>query len=124
MVKTLSLMILILAMIISAGLSYCADLKWDASTGDVEGYNVYFNSGEDEFHKDVGNVTEVLDIDTSLNLYPGKIYTATVKAYNAKGESDPSNSVEYTSPKYIPPDDVLPPVIIVLPESITIRFEQ
>ena len=115
--------ILIIMMVLSAIISYAADLKWDASTGEVVGYNVYFTTGSDTFRKNVGNVIEVLDIDKILNLYPGKEYTFTVTAHNLIGESETSNAVNYTAAEYVPPDDNLPPVIIIIPGPVTIIVE-
>ena len=102
-----------------------ANLRWDSSEGDVDGYIVYYGtSGEGEYTENinVGNVMEVLDIDNTLHLHPGETYTAIVRAYNDKGESGPSNSVEYTAPAFTPPDDKLPPIIITLPGPVTITI--
>ena len=95
-----------------------ADLKWDASTGDVKGYNVYFFSASESYNKDVGDVTTVSGIDNELNLLPGETYTFHVTAYNSKGESGISNTVEYTAKEYIPPEDNLPPIIIEIPPTV------
>lgn len=73
-----------------------AELRWDPSTGQVDGYRVFYwetDAPEAEWSKDVGAATSVnLDL---LYLDLGKSYTFEVRAYNAAGHSGPSNQVEY-----------------------------
>lgn len=98
-------------LIFVAGTSQAATLRWDASTGTVDGYTVYFTDGTNTYNYDAGTATEVVDIDTTLNLVYGTTYTFIVRAYNSVGESGDSNSASYTTdpaPVYNPPVDSLP----------------
>ena len=100
--KKLFLVLLFMMFTVSA---YSANLAWDASTGQVDGYNVYFTDGTESFNADVGNVVLVEDIDNTFNLNPGKTYIFTVTAYNIMGESGLSNSASYdTADSYTPPE--------------------
>ena len=99
------------------------NLRWDASTGEVDGYNIYFTDITDDFNYDAGNATEVLDIVNTLNLHPGTTYTFTATAYNQMGESAESNSATYTTPDvYAPPGDNIP-IRLTRPSLITIIVE-
>ena len=103
------LLLAFLLVLFTAIPALAASLVWDASTGQVDGYIVYFGptSGDHaQFHYDVGTPT-TCDIDL-LNLVPGTEYTFTVRAYNSAGESGDSNAVTYTRPAYSPPANVLP----------------
>jgi hypothetical protein len=112
----LFIIIVILAMVGAVG---AADLKWNTSTGQVDGYTVYFNG----FDYNAGLDTEVLDIDDTLNLHPTTTYTFTVTAWNIMGESGPSNTAEYTTADvYVPPVNNLP-IRISKPSIITIIIE-
>ena len=88
-------LLIILSILVMAVSVNAANLKWDASTGQVDGYTVYFTDGTDNYVHDAGNLTEVPDIDSTLNLAPAKTYTFYVTAWNLMGESDPSNTAEY-----------------------------
>ena len=97
--------------------AYGATLRWDASTG-ADGYTLYFNGFTYN-----ATETEVVDIDTTLNLHPATTYTFTVTAYNQMGESDHSNSIQYTTADgYTPPDNQLP-ITVTRPTTITITIE-
>lgn len=110
---------LILAMTVSV---HAATLKWDASTG-AEGYNVYFSNGVDNFNYNAGNVTEVADIDNTLNLNYGQAYVFQVTGYNDAGESGLSNEANYNSPLiYTPPGNIIP-IKVNRPSIITIIVE-
>lgn len=102
-----------------------AGLQWNAASGTVAGYNVYFGPSEVGFvnYKDVGNVTEIQDIVSEFHLAPGKDYSFTVKAYNAAGESGGSNIATYSVPAYTPPEDNIPAQVIVIPGPVTITIE-
>ena len=94
--------------------AFAASLVWDASTGQVNGYIVYFGptSGDHaQYHYDNGTDTSC-DM-SNLNLVPGIDYTFTVRAWNTAGESGDSNSVTYTVPAYSPPANVLPTAVDV-----------
>lgn len=113
----------ILIFMFCAGIANAASLKWNASTGVVDGYNVYFSSEGIDYNKDVGNVIEIQNIDSELNLYPGKEYIFTVTAYNVMGESEPSNTASYNVPMYSVPGDNLPATVIIIPGPVTIIVE-
>ncbi len=86
---------------------YANDLKWDASTGDVSGYTIYYglSSGSYPFSEDVGNVTQY-SLD-NFSLSEGTTYYFMVRAYNASGESGDSNVTTYAVPSL---GDTTPPL--------------
>ena len=108
--KKLMMVLMILAMAVSV---QAATLKWDASTGDVDGYTAYW-TGTASGNKTT-TATEI-DIDT-LNLLPGT-YTFIVKAHNVLGESGPSNEALYTMDAYAPPGDNVAPVTLTIPNAV------
>ena len=86
--------------------AFGASLVWDASTGTVDGYIIYYTDGTNQYNYNNG---QSLSCDLSnLNLAPGVEYTFTVRAYNAAGESGDSNSITYTREPFVPPANVLP----------------
>ena len=87
--------------------SSAATLVWDASSGTVDGYRVYWstNSSEQSNSTDVGNVTQY-DL-SKLPLLEGVTYYLGVSAYNAAGESQPCTPVTFTPGDNTPP---LPPI--------------
>ncbi len=117
--KRLLLILVILAMAVTVN---AADLRFEASIG-ADGYNAYWGTvpGEYPNNLDLGDVTEVLDIENTFELNPGTTYFI-VKAYNAVGESDASNVAEYAITIYEPPADNLP-IKITRPATITIIIE-
>ena len=120
MKKLIVLLILVMAVSVSAE---PVNLRWDASTGEVDGYNIYFTGGAESFNYDAGDATEVLDIVDTLNLHPGTTYTFTATAYNQMGESEQSNSATYTTADvYAPPGDNIP-IRLTRPSVITIIVE-
>ncbi len=78
-------------------------LVWGASSGDVQGYRIYYGTtqGQYESSKDIGDMTQCSLFD--LPLQEGSTYYFIVKAYNAAGESDPSNEVQWVVPDTSPP---------------------
>jgi len=85
---------------------HAADLVWNASTGDVSGYRIYYGTsqGNYPFNEDVGDVTQY-DL-SNLSLSEGSTYYFVVRAYNASGESGNSNVTSYSVPD---PGDTTPP---------------
>ena len=81
-------------------------LKWDASTGDVSGYTIYYglSQGNYSFSEDVGNVTQYSLSNFSLS--EGTTYYFVVRAYNASGESGNSNVTTFSVPDSV---DTTPP---------------
>jgi len=104
-------------------LSYSSTLTWDACTN-ATGYNIYFTDGENNYNYNNSNQTVCPDIDTTLNLPYGVEVTFHVTAYNLSGESGPSNTVTYTRAAYVPPENSLPPIVIVIPGPVTITIGQ
>ena len=100
-------------------LSLGANLQWDACTGAL-GYNIYFTDGVSTYNYNNRNQTVCTDIDNTLNLPYDVELTFYVTAYNSTGESGESNRVTYTRAAYVPPEDSLPPVVIVIPGPVTI----
>ena len=106
-----------------SGSGQAENLIWDASTGNVTGYIVYYSDSIVTYNKNVGNVLIVEDIQGSLNLMPGNTYTFTVRAYNDFGISGESNSVDWTVDLYIPPTDnlIVENDPLTVPENININ---
>jgi fibronectin type 3 domain-containing protein len=88
-------------------------LSWDAVTGDVTGYKIYYgtSSGSYFYSKDAGNVTQYPL--ANLFLEEGTTYYFVVRAYNASGESESSNETSYAVPS---PGDTTPPLA---PQGLT-----
>src|SRR4030042_329650 len=78
-------------------------LTWDASTGTVTGYRIYYGTSSGNYTgiEEAGSVT--LYPLSNLPLAEEATYYFVVKAYNAAGESDPSNEVTYYCPDSTPP---------------------
>jgi len=115
--------LLVLMLVLITSLASAATLKFDASTGDVTGYIVYYTDGAETWSQDIGNITE-----TNMSIFgldPGTEYTFHVTAYNALGESGPSNTATYTRPVYAPETNPRP-FTLVIPGSpqIIINFGQ
>ncbi|MFZ0448420.1 MAG: fibronectin type III domain-containing protein [Desulfatiglandaceae bacterium] len=105
------LMILLLALFVFVWLAPTMvmaepTLAWDASSGDVTGYRIYFGQtqGSHPNSKDVGNVTQYLL--SRLMLEENKTYYFVARAYNGAGESGDSNEVSWLVPDMTAP---LPP---------------
>jgi hypothetical protein len=99
-------LILTLTVLISMKSVYAKDLIWEASSGDVAGYKIFYGTSVNDYSSviDVGNTLQY-SLD-SIPLAEGKTYYFIVKAYNSKGESAESNSISYTLGDATPP---LPP---------------
>ncbi len=108
-------------MFISCSIVNAASLQWDAPiSGNVEGYIVYYSSPDGDFNKNVGNVVQVDNIKNEFNLHPGTLYSFYVTAYNISGESGKSNTINFTSPVFVPIEDILPSTTIIIPGTVTI----
>jgi predicted phage tail protein len=73
-------------------------LAWDASSGEVTGYRIYYGTTQGTYNqnKDVGNVTQYSL--SSLPLTEKQTYFFVARAYNSAGESGNSNVVNWTAP--------------------------
>lgn len=93
-------------------------LKWDAVSGDVDGYVVYYSDNVGgSFQKDVNTGTEISLND--LNVAVGIPYVYNVTAYNHVGESAWSNPVDFTRPEFIPGEGNLPTIVITIPNGVS-----
>jgi len=99
---------IILALVILAWLTpgaVFADprLVWDASSGDVTGYRVYYglSQGSHPNSQSVGNVTECPL--SGLSLEESRTYYFVVRAYNGAGESGDSNEISWLVLDRTPP---------------------
>ena len=99
--KVAFMTILFLCAVVS--LVSAADLVWDASSGTVDGYKVYYGTNASNPSKsvNVGNKTQY-DID-KLPLAENTQYYFCVTAYNTAGESNPCPPVAYTPADTTPP---------------------
>ena len=103
--KILILGLLAFFTMISAGSA--ATLEWNASSGTVDGYKVYYgtSSSNPSNTVDVGDTTQY-NID-ALPLSENTQYYFCVSAYNTAGESAPCAPVAFTPADTTPPT---PPV--------------
>ncbi len=97
---------LIFLLVSVSGASAGPMLAWEASSGEVTGYRVYYGTDQGTYtqNKDVGNVTQYGL--SSLPLTEKQTYFFVARAYNTAGESGDSNVVSWTVPDYTAP---LPP---------------
>ncbi len=96
--------IMIVVLLLSVYSAYAGTmLTWDASTGTVTGYRIYYgiSSGNYTGIEEAGNVTQYSL--TNLPLQEETTYYFVVRAYNDAGESEPSNEVTYYCPDSTPP---------------------
>ena len=78
-------------------------LVWSPSSGNVDGYNVYYGTspGDQSSSVDAGNATQY-DLN-NLPLSEGVTYYICVSAYNTAGESPPCPPVVFTPGDSTPP---------------------
>jgi hypothetical protein len=97
-------MVVVAVLLLTSASAYSATLRWNASSGEVTGYKVYYgtSSSSPSSSVNVGNVLEY-SLD-KLALKEMTQYYFSVSAYNAAGESSRCNPVAYT------PADATPPV--------------
>ena len=102
-IYTKTIILMLIMVFIAISVSSAATLVWDASTGTVDGYNVYYGTSATNPSEsvNVGNVTQY-SID-SLPLSENVQYYFCVSAYNTAGESDPCAPVAYTPADTTPP---------------------
>lgn len=103
---TIILALVILAWLTPGAVFADPRLVWDASSGDVTGYRVYYglSQGSHPNSQSVGSVTECPL--SSLPLEEKKTYYFVTRAYNGAGESGDSNEVSWFVPDNTAP---LPP---------------
>ena len=85
-------------------------LVWDASSGDVTGYRIYYGTNQQSLseNRDVGNVTEYPLYQ--MPLQEKETYFFVARAYNTAGESGDSNMVSWLVPDNtapVPPQGVI-----------------
>jgi len=121
-------LLLVLAIVLITSIVNAASLVWDASTGNVNGYVVYYTLTENVDDpqeawnsKKIEQGVMVENIRATLNLNAGSEYFFYVTAYNDAGQSGKSNTVTYVVPKYIPPEDSVLEQTIVIPGVVTIK---
>ena len=97
-------------------------IKWDAPTGTVKGYIIYYTDGTTEWSELSPTTMYPL---ANLLLDPGVEYTFTVTAYSDIGESARSNTAKYTPPAiFTPITNPKESIIIKIPGPVTIVVEQ
>jgi len=85
--------VLTIAFIIFLGISHpaiCADLTWSESSGEVDGYRIYYGTSSES----LTDFVESWDTSYPLDFLPiigGETYYIAVTAYNSAGESSFSN---------------------------------
>jgi hypothetical protein len=106
--KNIIFFLVIFLLAISSNVSSAATtLAWNASSGVVTGYRIYYGTSQGNYplSVEVGNITQYPL--SNLSLQVGTTYYFIVKAYNDAGESGPSNEESYT---INPPPDTTPPL--------------
>jgi hypothetical protein len=88
-------------------------LAWDASSGEVTGYKIYYGTAQGALNQSqgVGNVTQY-PLLSLPSLTEKQTYFFAARAYNAAGESGNSNIVSWTVP-----DSTAP----MPPQGITVK---
>lgn len=109
-IYTKALIMVLIAVFSMISVSSGATLVWDASSGTVDGYNVYYgtSAANPSESVNIGNTTQY-SID-SLPLSENVQYYFSISAYNTAGESDRCTPVAYTPADTTPPQ---PPVGLV-----------
>jgi len=90
-------------LMVTMGAAHAATLSWNACSGEVTGYKVYYGTSASATNTSVtvGNVTSY-----SLNKLPLKentTYYFTVSAYNSAGEGAKCKAISYTMGDATPP---------------------
>ena len=119
--KKLNMILVAILVLLFATTLNATTLVWDASTGTVEGYVVYYGAGEmpasgADIDRDdpavgvynvAGNILRVENIETLFSIPPGASAWFAVAAWNAADESAPCDPVSFTRPGYAPRADRL-----------------
>ena len=120
--------VLLFVLLLCIGNANASRLKWDAveapqNVPPVLGYIVYYTDLEttETYNVNVGNVTEY-QLPGTLNIETGKQYRFYITVYNKDGESDPSNTADWTVPNWLPPVNKLPDIIINVPDSSRVNI--
>jgi len=119
--KRLLIVLFILVMAVSVN---AAELRWDTSTGIIDGYTIKWGNVEGEYpftHNVAKDITALKDIETVLKLAPGVKYWFAITAYNTANVSPDSNVVTYNREIYIPPENNYP-IEITRPTTVTITI--
>jgi hypothetical protein len=89
--------------IFMAGSAVAATISWAPSTGETSGYYLHYGTSAYSAIKkiNVGNKTQY-NLD-AIPLTSGKKYYFWVTAYNAAGESKPTQAIPYTRGDTTPP---------------------
>ena len=101
--KFLGIGILVLIMVAPFSAFASPFLQWDASTGEVTGYRVYYGTTQGGPYTGQYEVATTSCDIANLPLQENRTYYFVVRAYNAAGESGNSNEVAYTVPDTTPP---------------------
>lgn len=115
-------LLFIILFIFISSVCYADKLVWQPPvTGEPLGYKIYYN----EFSKNVGNVLELNNFETVLNLVPGVEYIISASAYNLIGEGSKCDSLTYTRVTFIPTDNPDMTIVINIPPGapVTINVE-
>ena len=129
MIKIIMAILFTLCLCVS---SHAIDMVWDYDQDHkyADGYTVYYSDNDETYNKTFiideivvdNNKLVIPNIDSKLNLQPGIEYEFYLTRYNDAGESDPSNIVQYSVDTYVPPEDMIPPIIINIPGPIQITI--
>jgi hypothetical protein len=126
------LLVILLIVLLYVSFAYGSTLNWDTvpDTDDytIAGYVVYFWSGEDpgldgRNNYLVDGATSLINIEQTLNLFPGTTYTFTVVPYttfNVLGEE--SSYIDFLCESYSLPENSLP-TRIYIPGPVNITIE-
>lgn len=97
------LTVILFAWVVSGAALADPRLVWDASSGEVTGYRVYYglSQGSHPNNQSVGKVTEYAL--SGLPLEESRTYYFVVRAFNGAGESGDSNEISWLVSDRTPP---------------------
>ncbi len=97
-------MLILFTLIAPTQASAAGTLTWDASSGTVQGYRVYYGTTSGGPYSNSSSVGTATSYSlNSLPLQQSVNYYLVVRAYNQAGESPNSNQVSYTATDTTPP---------------------